>query len=241
MRKEKYIMGLNSSKGNMYEFVTHTWNTIKGTCKHNCSYCYMKRWGNQKPVRFDEKELKTDLGSGSFIFTGSSNDMFAADVPAEWIQQTIDRCNYFDNHYLFQTKNPERLQEFELPKNSVVCTTIETNRINPEIMNNSPEPSLRAEAMSRIDLPKYVTIEPIMDFDLIEMLNLIKQCNPVQVNIGADSGNHKLPEPSKEKVLMLIDELKRFTKVKQKKNLKRIVGVINDQLTEGQDISKIAS
>jgi len=216
-------MALNKSKGNMYEFVTHTWNTVKGTCSHNCSYCYMKRWGKQKPTRFDEKDLKSDLGSGNFIFVGSSNDMFASDASAEWIQRTINHCSSFDNHYLFQTKNPERLQEFELPKNSVVCTTIETNRIYPEIMQNSPTPNARAASMSHITIPKYVTIEPIMDFDLVEMLNLIKQCNPVQVNIGADSGNHKLPEPSKDKVLMLIDGLNQFTTIERKRNLSRIL------------------
>src|SRR3990167_1900105 len=30
---------LNKQKGNMYGFVTHTWNPIKGKCSHNCSYC----------------------------------------------------------------------------------------------------------------------------------------------------------------------------------------------------------
>ena len=59
-------MSLNKSTGNMYEFITHTWNTIKGECPHGCSYCYMKRWGKQQPVHFDEKELKTDLGIGNF-------------------------------------------------------------------------------------------------------------------------------------------------------------------------------
>jgi hypothetical protein len=183
----------------------------------------VKRWGKLNPVRFDQKELKAKLGNGNFIFVGSSNDMFALDVPKEWIQSTIVHCNNFDNQYLFQTKNPGRLVEFELPQNSVVCTTIETNRFYPEVMNNSPMPTLRAAAMSRINIPKYVTIEPIMDFDLVELVELVKSCNPIQVNIGADSGNHKLPEPSKEKVLLLIDKLEGFTMVKQKKNLKRIV------------------
>lgn len=218
-------MGLNCTKGNMYEFVSHTWNTVKGSCFHDCSYCYVKRWGNLNPVRFDEKELRTKLGNGNFIFVGSSNDMFASDVSKEWIQRTIDHCNGFGNQYLFQTKNPSRLLEFELPKNSVICTTIESNRFYPEIMNNSPEPSARAEAISRIDLPKYVTIEPIMDFDMTELVRLIKSCNPIQVNIGADSGNHKLPEPSRENVLELIDELNQFTKVKEKKNLKRLLKI----------------
>ena len=52
-------MPLNKSIGNMYNFITHTWNTIKGECPHGCSYCYMKRWGKQPPLHFDEKELDT--------------------------------------------------------------------------------------------------------------------------------------------------------------------------------------
>lgn len=216
-------MAMNISKGNMYGFVSHTWNAIKGSCFHDCSYCYVKRWGNLNPVRFDEKELRTKLGQGNFIFVGSSNDMFAAEMSSEWIQRTIDHCMKFDNQYLFQTKNPGRLIEFELPQNSVVCTTIESNRFYPEIMSNSPSPSERVEAMSRIELPKYVTIEPILDFDIDELVEMIKSCKPIQVNIGADSGNHKLPEPSKEMVMNLIETLSGFTTVKLKTNLNRIL------------------
>ena len=58
---------MNKQKGNMYGFVTHTWNPIRGECPHDCKYCYMKKWGKQKPLRLVEKELKTDLGSGNFI------------------------------------------------------------------------------------------------------------------------------------------------------------------------------
>lgn len=70
----------------------------------------------------------------------------------------------------------------------------------------------------------YITIEPIMDFDMEEMIQLIRLSIPTQVNIGADSGNNGLPEPPKEKVLEFIAALERFTTVKQKKNLKRIIG-----------------
>ena len=216
-------MAMNISKGNMYGFVSHTWNTIKGSCFHDCSYCYVKRWGNLNPVRFDEKELRTKLGQGNFIFVGSSNDMFAAEMSSEWIQRTINHCMKFDNQYLFQTKNPGRLIEFELPQNSVICTTIESNRFYPEIMSNSPRASERVEAMSRIELPKYVTIEPILDFDIDELVEMVKSCKPIQVNIGADSGNHKLPEPSKEMVMNLIETLSGFTTVKLKTNLNRIL------------------
>jgi DNA repair photolyase len=222
-------MSLNVSKGNMYEFVTHTWNTIKGQCPHDCSYCYMKRWGKQNPLRLDKKEFKTDLGSGNFIFVGSSCDMFADAIPDEWINETLEHCAKFDSRYLFQSKNPGRMnlwlrlatQRGQL--DCIVCTTIETNRIYPEVMRKSPLPASRAKWM-RADnvMPHYVTIEPIMAFDLEPMVDLIRQCNPVQVNIGADSGNNNLPEPSIEKVSELIAALSEFTVISKKRNLGRL-------------------
>jgi molybdopterin converting factor small subunit len=39
---------------------------------------------------FDEKELKTDLGKGNFIFVGSSCDMWAQNIPEEWIEKLPD-------------------------------------------------------------------------------------------------------------------------------------------------------
>ena len=90
-------------------------------------------------------------------------------------------------------------------------------------MQNSPTPKSRALNIAVYGWNKYITIEPIMDFDLKEMIELIKICNPAQVNIGADSGNNKLPEPSAGKILELIEALKEFTVIDQKKNLSRII------------------
>lgn len=216
-------MALNISKGNMYSFVTHTWNTIKGECYHDCSYCYMKRWGKLKPVHFDEKELKADIGSGNFIFVGSSCDMFAENIPHEWIERTLEHMAKFDNKYLLQTKNPARLGAFILPANISICCTIETNRFLPRIMGNSPDPIDRALFMGLLTNDKYITIEPIMDFDLASFVQYLKIANPRQVNIGADSGRHGLPEPTKEKVLMLVSELEKFTIIHNKANLKRLL------------------
>lgn len=217
-------MGLVESRGNMYTWVTHTWNTVKGECPHGCTYCYMKRYGKQKPVRFDEKELKTDLGSGNFIFVGSSCDLFANDIPTEWIEKTIRHCCKFDNTYLFQSKNPVRFRCVGFyPEKTRLCTTIETNRWLPEIMKDSPIPALRSLDISSYAWDKYITIEPIMDFDLYQLVPLIRRCNPKQVNIGADSGNNNLPEPSKDKILALIEELKKFTTIDQKRNLSRLL------------------
>lgn len=219
-------MGLNISKGNMYGFVTHTFNTVKGKCEHDCTYCYMKLWGGFKSIRFDDKETKTNLGCDNFIFIGSSNDMFANSIQEEWIIKTLNHLKNFDNSYLFQSKNPEGIKKYYklLPNKSTICTTIETNRFYPEWMGKTPKPEVRADAMNNLKkLVKYVTIEPVLDFDLLELLELIKICDPVQVNIGADSRKHNMSEPSKEKILSLISHLEQYTKVICKSNLKRII------------------
>ena len=101
---------LNQQKGNMYGFVSHTWNAVKGKCSHDCEYCYMKRFGHLKAVRLENKEFNDDLGQDNFIFVGSSTDMFAKDVPSEWISRTLSHLRLFDNGYLLQSKNPRQIQ-----------------------------------------------------------------------------------------------------------------------------------
>ena len=215
---------LNEAKGNMYSWITHTFNVIKGECPHACTYCYMHRFGKQKELRFDEKELATDLGSGRYIFVGSSCDMFAEKVPVHWIGKAIGHCFNFKNTYLFQTKNPKGFNHYHFPGNTRLCITLETNRWYDDIMKQSPSPVERAEAFSEITaLKKYVTIEPVMDFDLDEFEVLLRMINPVQENIGADSGKNNLPEPSKEKLFALIERLQEFTTIDKKTNLKRLL------------------
>lgn len=207
----------------MYGFVTHTWNVIKGKCPHDCEYCYMKRFP-QKELHFEEKELKTDLGEGNFIFVGSSCDMFAEEVSDEWIKKVLEHCDKFSkNSYLFQTKNPQRFHKFYglFPLNTTLGTTIETNRTG--FNYKAPPVTERQYWVGELSsFPIMVTIEPIMDFDLDIMINWMKDLNPDFVNIGADSKGHNLNEPSWEKVQKLINELEEFTKVNLKPNLDRL-------------------
>lgn len=221
-------MGLNPVKGNMYDWVTHTWNTVKGECPHGCTYCYCKRFGKQRPVRFDAKELKADLGSGNFIFVGSSCDMYAEAIPKQWIWDTLEHCRKHRNNYLFQSKNPTRILKYKgwLPYNCVCGTTIETNRIYPQ-MGNAPRPKHRMSSIHTLACERFktmVTLEPIMDFDLSDLLSLIYSCQPEWVNIGADSQGHKLPEPEPDKILTLIEDLQKVgIEVRIKPNLKRLL------------------
>lgn len=223
-------MAMNKQKGNMYGFVTHTWNPIRGKCPHDCSYCYMKVFP-QGELRLDEKTLKDDLGEGNYIFVGSSTDMWAGEVPKGWILKVLSICNkYPKNKYLFQSKNPIRFFDFfkeksynRFPPDTILCTTIESNRDYTNLKAQSIKD--RIQALKDLDgwgMERMITIEPIMDFDLEEFLEMISYSHAMKINIGADSKGHNLPEPSWDKVQKLIKELKKFKEVKVKDNLKRL-------------------
>jgi len=234
-------MPLRESKGNMYSFLNemsggngYTWNPIRGACLHQCSYCYVPRImrGKQGELRLDEKDLRTDLGNGRFIFVGSSTDMWATDVLGEWITEIYCCCLInINNTYLFQTKNPIRFHGYfflacKMKENFIYGTTIETNRQYP-CMGKAPDTNERSNAIKYLreqSCRTMITIEPILDFDLDDLIKLIQFASPEWVNIGADSQGHHLPEPSAEKVEALIERLRVFTTVKIKSNLKRITG-----------------
>lgn len=219
-------MMLKKQHGNMYKFVSHMWAPIRGKCKHDCSYCYMKIWP-LPPLHIDEKNLRTNLGEGNFIFVCHTVDLFADDVPTNWIERVLERLRaYPKNRYLLQSKNPKRFLDFigDYPNNVLFGTTIETNRDIVE--SKAPPYTERANALAGLHKEGFetmVTIEPIFDFDLDELVNLVVTANPKWVNIGADSKGHDLPEPSKEKVAKLIKVLREKTDVELKRNLKRIL------------------
>ncbi len=220
-------MGMNKQTGNMYPFITHTWNPIRGKCPHECTYCYMKRF-KVGSFRFECKEMDTNLGKGNFIFVGSSTDMWADQMPSEYIERVLEHCNrYPENEYLFQTKNPDRYKYFltKLPPKSILGTTIETNYPFNKI-TKAPDTIDRALAMAIIrGIKKMVSIEPIMDFDLHKMLTWLKAIDPDFISIGADSKRNNLPEPSAEKIGDLLVKLRDITNdVVIKSNMDRLIG-----------------
>lgn len=235
-------MAFNESRGNMYPFVGSTWNPIKGECEHDCSYCYMKKWGKSPVLHQDMSEYCSVVPNNSYIFIGSSTDIFARIVPNIWLTRLFDficRMSYKNNKYLLQTKNPERMcniladysrnnktiAEFLL-SNCTFAATVESDRHYPV----SKAPDVRDRMMHLATLKglygarTMVSIEPVLDFDLEPFADLlIKTVRPNVVSIGADSQNHNLPEPPGGKVLQLIERLRLSgIEVVEKGNLGRI-------------------
>lgn len=225
-------MPLKIAAGNMYSWVTHMHSELGGECSHKCSYCYVNnpRWGRAPRycgnVRLLEEETKTRFGFGKVIFKEHMNDLFAAGVPDEIVTAIIGHCRqYQENKYVFQTKNPGRyFAPNFFPAQSIFGTTIETNRDLPAKISLAPQPRERAAAMVSLRATKFVTIEPIMDFDVDILAGWIDQIRPSFLNIGADSKRHNLTEPTKEKVHLLIDKLGGYgIKTIEKSNLTRLL------------------
>ncbi|MFA7710125.1 MAG: DUF5131 family protein [Candidatus Neomarinimicrobiota bacterium] len=195
---------------------------------HQCSYCYVRSY-RDLPV---EPTLRVNdfpnLGVGRTIFVGHQCDMFSENTPAAWVQAVYRHClKYPNNKYVFQTKNPIKLvNDFgELPTNFMIGTTIETNRkVLLEQFSRAPAPEERAIGLSMIHGKKFVTVEPIMIFDLHEFVDLLKVANPDWINIGADSKGHCLPEPTMKEIRELINELNiAGIRILEKMNLGRLI------------------
>jgi hypothetical protein len=224
-------MPLKKSDGNMYPWVTHMHAELGGECSHKCSYCYVNnvRWGRAPrycgEVRLIEAETKTRFGTGKVIFKEHMNDLFAVGVPDETIVKIIDHCHQWpDNTYVFQTKNPARYFTRNcFPEKSIFGTTIETNRDIPAEISTAPQPQSRASAMASLRADKFITIEPVMDFDVDILAGWIANINPKFLNLGADSKNHNLPEPTVDKIFALVDKLKEYgIELREKHNLARL-------------------
>ena len=228
-------MALTKSKGNMYPWVTHTHSHLRGECPHACPYCYVqaigKRFGGDTHrglLRMDFNQLDISYGSGRTIFVEHAADLFATAVKTGWIDLILDHCRRWPgNSYVFQTRNTDRAAFWAamLPQGCMLGTTIETNRKAP---GYAPHPKHRARGLMRClyseTVTRFVTIEPVLDFDTDDLLELIDIAQPEFVNIGADSKQSSLAEPSADKVLSLIEGLGKLgTEIRQKTNLDRIL------------------
>jgi len=224
---------LNTKNGTkMFNIVTRTWNPVTG-CLHNCIYCWARRLAltklrNNRKYRdgFIPKIHETEFSiefDGGIVFVSDMGDLFGDFVPREWIFKVIEHVKKFPNTmFLFLTKNPKRYTEFldYFPKNIILGATIETNRDDLYLeykISNAPPPSLRYKAMKEVNWNlKFISIEPILDFDIDIFIEWIRNINPSIVYIGYDNYNNKLPEPPLNKTLELINKLSMYTLVIKK-------------------------
>ena len=204
-----------------------TWNPVIG-CLHNCSYCWAKRFaferlGNTEKYKegFAPKLAESELNKHfrkQFVFVSDMGDLFGDWVPKEWILRVIAATrNSPSSDFLFLTKNPSRYKDFTsvCRDNIILGATIETNRL----YNFSKAPSVTERAKAMIDLQyskKFISVEPIMDFDIETFVEWIERIAPIHVSVGYDNWNNRLPEPSLSMTKRLIERLNEFTEVRER-------------------------
>lgn len=160
----------NDQKNDNIEWAMWSWNPVTG-CKHDCPYCYARdiaeRFYEQKfqPAFIPDRlcapgnmrlpfDAQTNIGYKN-VFTCSMADLFGRWVPTEWIEAVLTAVRKAPEwNFLFLTKFPIRMSEFEFPDNAWVGTTVDCQaRVNAA-----------ESAFQKIDAKvKWLSCEPLLE------------------------------------------------------------------------------
>jgi len=210
-----------------------TWNVFVG-CRFNCTYCvarktaetrlkHIPRYRDGFTPKFIESEMSKTFKPGEYVFVSFMGDI--AFATADEMNRTLDRIDLFPaTNFLFMSKRPQFFCPWDgmFAPNIILGTTIESNI--DYALTNAPSAASRYIWLRDLKHPrKFVSIEPIMDFDLRTMVGWMKRIKPEIIEIGADNYRCGLPEPAWGKVEELLSELRRFCPtVIEKRGLERL-------------------
>jgi protein gp37 len=138
----------NSQGGNEnIEWALWSWNPVTG-CLHNCPYCYARDIATLGPTAnafpngftptfvpsrlkapqntpFPAEKAAAWMGHKN-VFVCSMADLFGGWVPREWIEAVLAEVRAAPQwNFLFLTKFPVRMAEFDFPGNAWVGTTVD--------------------------------------------------------------------------------------------------------------------
>jgi protein gp37 len=131
----------NDQKNDNIEWAKWSWNPVTG-CKHDCPYCYARDianrfyepkfepsfWPDRLAAPFNTNVptiARNEIGYKN-VFTCSMADLFGRWVPREWIEAVLEAVSNAPQwNFLFLTKFPIRLSEFDFPDNAWVGTTVD--------------------------------------------------------------------------------------------------------------------
>jgi len=189
--------------------------------------------------KFHEKELLKTFSPGEFIAVSLMGDI--AFATKEQFLRILARIREFpQTHFLIQSKNPKQLYDWRedwgitLPPNVYLGTTIETNRDYG--LTKAPKPIERFRYLAGYPHNlKFLSVEPIMDFDLEEMVNWVTLMQPDIIEVGADNYHNHLQEPPRWKVEALLERLRAICPVViEKEGLERLKGdTLGEELRKG--------
>lgn len=221
----------------MFKSIDDTWNVFVG-CRFDCTYCnarkaaltrlrHVPRYQDGFEPHLVEAELKRTFKPSQFIFIAYMGDI--AWATREQFLRILNRVWMFpDTNFLLQTKNPSFFTQFDgFPSNIYLGTTIETNRRHyTQFRSKSPTPVIRFRDLAGYPHNrKFLSIEPIMDFDPDVLIHWVELLQPDIVEVGVDNYHNSLPEPPWWKVEQLLKSLRQICpKVMEKDGLERLKG-----------------
>jgi DNA repair photolyase len=213
---------INKCKGDLMFKSVWTWNLMYASnCPIKCKYCYMTRVDRPyKALTFRKEFLKDDLGAGRTIFINSSYESFLPSIKMEWWESIIDRCKDFpDNKYLVITKKPDVMSEMindglKFPSTFVLGLTLETNRFYKNMYSPAcPSPEDRVKAFAQLPGKRMVVVDPAMDFDHKEFVDMIRYIGPDIVAYGTETNSNYTERPSRDKSAEFLREVGQFSKI----------------------------
>lgn len=146
---------------------------------------------------------------------------------------------------IFQTKDPAQYFDYLnlIPEGSWLGTTIEYDdnynyaEISDYIYSKAPSPFKRLTEMTELtwrykkEYKYFVTIEPIMKFNLFRLPNWMTYIKPDLIFIGANTSKIQLPEPTSEELINLIYSLYEIVGINNvylKSNIRRLIPAFYD-------------
>lgn len=213
----------NAQETDHIEWARWSWNPITG-CLHNCAYCYARDIADRfYPHKFeptlhpdrlqapahtrppDVSHLSDEverIGQRN-VFTCSMADLFGKWVPREWIQAVLDQAAANPQWtFLFLTKFPIRMSEFDFPANTWIGTTVDTQYAVERAEKAFAK--IRASGYSGV---AWLSCEPMMErltFESLEMFDWLV--------VGGASKSTQTPEfrPPFEWIVHLWQQAKRI-------------------------------
>jgi protein gp37/ParB-like chromosome segregation protein Spo0J len=195
-RPRLYQKHFNRQDSDSIEWAQWSWNPVTG-CLHNCPYCYARDIAERfYPEKFEPVLHMDRLVAPSAtsvppiaaqdismknVFTCSMADLFGQWVPREWIEAVLEVVAENPQwNFLFLTKFPIRMAEFEYPPNAWLGTSVD---LQARVKNAE-----RAMAKVRASV-KWLSLEPLIEPLVFEDLSAFQW-----VVIGGASPSNQTPE-----------------------------------------------
>ena len=162
--------GLNKQDNRDIEWANWSWNPVTG-CLHGCPYCYARDiafdiypaevgfgstiWPDRLTAPANQRPPQSEAVADKNIFTCSMADLFGRWVPDEWIRKVLAVAADNDQwNFLFLTKFPKRMAEFDIPANAWMGTTVD---VQARVANAE-------RAFEKVEAPiRWLSIEPMIE------------------------------------------------------------------------------